>query len=206
MPFVCTSCKREFNVPPATLAKFPNWTPKTCMKCKSGKTAGAAKASGRSIEENLTTAEVLEKYTEGPMSGVFTDGAATPNPGPGGWGALLKNGGSEKELWGGEPDTTNNRMELSALIAACKMVPRDQKAVIYTDSELCVNTITKWAKAWEARGWRKKDGEIKNLELVQELYRLYHSHPGLELRWIKAHNGTRWNEYADSLATAYRRE
>jgi ribonuclease HI len=78
--------------------------------------------------------------------------------------------------------------------------------VIFTDSELCVNTITKWAKAWEARGWRKKDGEIKNLELVQELYRLYHGHPGLELRWIKAHNGARWNEYADSLATAYRRE
>ncbi len=212
MTFVCTSCQREFHVPPATLAKFPNWTPKTCMKCKTGKTAQAAKASGVSpramgIEENLTTAEVLEKYTDGPSSGVFTDGAATPNPGPGGWGAVyVVDGQIVAEARGHEPHTTNNRMELSALIAGCKMVPRDQKAVIYTDSELCVNTITKWAKAWEARGWRKKDGEIKNLELVQELYRLYHSHPGLELRWIKAHNGTRWNEYADSLATAYRRE
>ena len=204
MTFVCTSCPSAFTVAPATLAKFPNWTPKTCMKCKTGKRPRGAAASR---EENLTTAEVLEKYTGGPVSGVFTDGAATPNPGPGGWGAVyVVDDAIVTEARGHEPHTTNNRMELSALIAGCQMVPRDQRAVIYTDSELCVNTITKWARAWEARGWRKKDGEIKNLELVQELYRLYHGHPGLELRWIKAHNGTRWNEYADSLATAYRRE
>lgn len=203
MPFVCTSCQHTFTVAPATLAKFPNWTPKTCMKCKAGK--GPKGPSAR--EENLTTAEVLEKYTGGPVSGVFTDGAATPNPGPGGWGVVyVVNDVIVDEARGHEPHTTNNRMELSALIAGCRMVPRDQRAVIYSDSELCVNTITRWARAWEARGWRKKDGEIKNLELVQELYRLYHGHPGLELRWIKAHNGTRWNEYADSLATAYRRQ
>jgi len=201
MRFVCTSCQRQFTVSPATLGKFPNWTPKTCMKCRSGKSPALSR------EENLTTAEVLEKYTSGPVSGVFTDGAATPNPGPGGWGAVyVVDDRIIAEQRGHEPYTTNNRMELAALIAACKMVPRDTSAVIFTDSELCVNTISKWAKAWEARGWRKKDGEIKNLELVQELYRLYHGHPGLELRWIKGHNGARWNEYADSLATAYRRE
>ena len=171
------------------------------MSCKKGKSP----ASNR--EENLTTAEVLEKYTAGPVSGVFTDGAATPNPGPGGWGAVyVVDDVIVAEQRGHEPHTTNNRMELSALVAACTLVPRDHQAVIWTDSELCVNTITLWAKAWAAKGWKKKGGEIKNLELVQALYRLYHGHPGLELRWIKAHSGNRWNEYADSLATAYRRE
>jgi ribonuclease HI len=97
-------------------------------------------------------------------------------------------------------------MELTALIAACKMVPRDKKTTVYTDSQLCVNTINTWAKDWEKRNWKKKKGEIKNLELVQELYQLFHNHPGLKLEWIKAHNGNKWNEYADSLATAYRRK
>ncbi len=184
MRFVCTSCQREFTVAPATLARFPSWTPKICMRCKRGKSPASSR------EENLTTAEVLEKYTSGPVSGVFTDGAATPNPGPGGWGAVyVVDDRIIEEQRGHETYTTNNRMELSALIAACTMVPRDKRAVIFTDSELCVKTITTWAKAWEARGWRKKDGEIKNLELVQELYRLYHGHPGLEMRWIKAHDG-----------------
>jgi ribonuclease HI len=201
MPFVCTSCHREFVVAPATLARFPNWTPKTCMTCK----RGTAPASSR--EENLTTAEVLEKYTAGPVTGVFTDGAATPNPGPGGWGAVyVVNDVIVAEQHGHEPQTTNNRMELSALIAGCTMVPRDHQAVIWTDSELCVNTITIWARRWEAKGWTKKGGDIKNLDLVQELYRLFHGHPGLQLLWIKAHSGHRWNEYADSLATAYRRQ
>lgn len=203
MPFVCTTCQREFSLPPATLAKYPGWKPKTCQRCKK------AVSPAGSREENLSTAEVLEKYTAGPLDGVFTDGAAEPNPGPGGWGAVYVVGGEiVDERHGHEPHTTNNRMELSALIAGCRMVPRDKRAVIHTDSQLCVNSITIWAKDWKARGWKKKgkgDNEIKNLELVQELYELFHSHPGLEMKWIKAHAGNRWNEYADSLATAYRR-
>jgi ribonuclease HI len=198
--FVCESCRSAFSVPPATLAKYPNWTPKKCVRCRK-----AASPSG-ALEENLTTAEVLERYTRGPENGVFTDGAADPNPGPGGWGAVyVVDGEIVAEAQGHEPHTTNNRMELSALIAACTMVPRDRRAVIYTDSELCVKSITIWARNWKAKGWTKKGGPIKNLELVQELYELYHGHPGLKLEWIKAHDGNRWNEYADSLATAYRR-
>lgn len=168
--------------------------------------ARSSRSSGGSREENLNVAEVLAKYTGGPLDGVFTDGAAEPNPGPGGWGAVfVANNQVIAERWGSEPHTTNNRMELSALIAGCALVPEGTKAVLYTDSQLCVSTINEWAKGWEARGWKRKGGEIKNLELVQELYAICQRRPELELRWIAAHSGNRWNEYADALATCYRR-
>jgi len=199
--FACENCNKNFTVQSATLAKFPGWKPKRCFNCKKESSTSGSR------EQNLTTAEVLEKYTAGPISGVFTDGAAEPNPGPGGWGAVyVVDGKIIAEDYGHEAHTTNNRMELEALIAACKLVPRNERATIHTDSQLCVNTINIWAKDWEAKGWKKKKGEIKNLELVQELYELFHGHPGLKLEWIKAHDGNKWNEYADALATAYRRK
>ena len=217
--FVCQSCAKEFAVPDATLAKYPGWQPKMCMSCKKqGAPASVKKAapvraarssrpSSGSREENLSVAEVLAKYSEGPLDGVFTDGAAEPNPGAGGWGAVyVVNNHVVDEHWGHEPHTTNNRMELSALINACALVPAGTKAVLYTDSQLCVSTVNEWAKGWEARGWKRKGGEIKNLELVQELYGICQRRPELELRWIAAHSGNRWNEYADALATAYRRK
>lgn len=214
--FACQSCGKEFAVPDATLAKYPGWQPKTCLSCKKHSPQGApkkkpaaarsARGSSSSREENLTVAEVLAKYTAGPIDGVFTDGAAEPNPGPGGWGAVyVADDQVVAEIWGNEPHTTNNRMELSALISGCALVPPGKPAVLYTDSQLCVSTINEWATAWEARGWRRKGGEIKNLELVQELYAICQRRPELELRWIAAHSGNRWNEYADALATAYRR-
>jgi len=216
--FACQSCAKEFAVPEATLAKYPGWQPKLCLSCKkqsaqttnkkvpSSRGRGTRPSSG-SREENLNVAEVLAKYTSGPVDGVFTDGAAEPNPGPGGWGAVyVAENQIVGELWGHEPHTTNNRMELSALINGCALVPEGKKAVLYTDSQLCVSTINEWAKGWEARGWKRKGGEIKNLELVQELYGICKRRPELELRWIAAHSGNRWNEYADALATAYRRK
>jgi ribonuclease HI len=149
---------------------------------------------------------VLATYTEGPTTGVFTDGAAHPNPGPGGWGAVyVVDNQIVAQRHGSEPLTTNNRMELTALIAGYQLVPAGQPAVVMTDSQLCVDTINSWAANWERNGWKRKGGEIKNLELVQELYRLARANPRIELRWIKSHNGYRWNEYADALATAYRR-
>ena len=217
--FACQSCAKEFAVPEATLAKYPGWSPKLCLSCKKqapspvarGKAppqrTTRARSSSGSREENLSVAEVLAKYTSGPLDGVFTDGAAEPNPGPGGWGAVyVADNQVVDERWGSEPHTTNNRMELSALINACALVPAGKKAVLYTDSQLCVSTINEWAKGWEARGWKRKGGEIKNLELVQELYAICKRRPELELRWIAAHSGNRWNEYADALATAYRRK
>ena len=166
---------------------------------------GRGRISAR--EENLTVAEVLAKYSDGPSSGVFTDGSADPNPGPGGWGVVyVVDGEIVDEACGREPGTTNNRMELTALIEGYRLVPAGRAAVVWTDSQLCVNTVTKWAAGWERRGWRRKSGPIANLEQVKELYALSKSHPGVQLSWIKAHDGSRWNEYADALASAYQRD
>lgn len=159
-----------------------------------------------SREENLTPAEVLTKYSAGPKNGVFTDGSAEPNPGPGGWGAVyVVDDQVVAEESGHEAHTTNNRMELAAMIAACRLVPEGTPATLYTDSNLCVQTVNIWAKGWKARGWKKKGGPIKNLEMVQELCEALWSRPEIKVEWIQAHAGNRWNEYADSLATSYRR-
>ena len=155
----------------------------------------------------MTCAQVLERYTDGPKEGLFADGSARPNPGPGGWGVVaVYNDEVVTQRYGADPDTTNNRMELRALIEAYALLENDSTAVIYTDSQLCVNTITQWAAGWKARGWRKKSGPIKNLELVKTLYAAAQAHPHVTLKWIKAHQGNRWNEYADALATAWARE
>lgn len=158
-------------------------------------------------ELNLTLAEVRSRFSAGPQSGVFTDGSAQPNPGPGGWGVVwVENGVVKEQRHGHSPDTTNNRMELTALIEAYKLLPSGEAVDLFTDSELCVNTVNKWAAGWEKNGWRRKAGPIKNLELVQELYRLAKARPAVKLQWIKAHNGWLWNEYADSLSTAWTRD
>ncbi len=212
--FECQVCQTSFDVAQKSLDKFPGWTPKYCREHspkKSGATrkgGGGAKrprAAGR--EENLSLAAVLEAYKDGPDSGVFTDGSAIPNPGRGGWGVVWVTAGEVREQrHGHDPQTTNNRMELAALIEAFKLLPEDATETIHTDSRLCVDTITKWAPNWEKKGWKKKGGEIKNLELVQELLALYRAHPGCKLQWIAAHSGNRWNEYADSLSTAWNRD
>lgn len=151
----------------------------------------------------LTTQEVLRAFSGGPQSGVFTDGGAAPNPGPGGWGVVhVEDGKIIAELSGHSPDTTNNRMELTALIQGFKMLPPHVELTMYSDSNLCVQTINEWAASWERAGWKRKSGPIKNLELVQELWELHKSHPRVKLEWIKAHNGWLWNEYADALASS----
>ena len=154
----------------------------------------------------LTPEEVLERYTAGPKTGVFTDGSCDPNPGSGGWGAVWVEDDRIVDVRaGGDPDTTNNRMELTALIAGLKMLPEDRTISVYSDSQLCVKTVNEWAPNWAKRGWRRKGGPIANLELVKELCLLASARPGITLRWIKAHDGSRWNEYADAVASAYLR-
>jgi ribonuclease HI len=156
--------------------------------------------------ELLTPEEVLARYSAGPKTGVFTDGSCEGNPGPGGWGVVwVEADRVVAERSGADPSTTNNRMELTALIAAYRMLPEDSRIDVYSDSQLCVKTVTEWAAGWERRGWRRKDGPIANLELVRELYALASAHPNVTLRWIRAHDGSRWNEYADALASAYLR-
>ena len=155
-------------------------------------------------EELLSPDEVLRRYTGGPKSGVFTDGSCEGNPGPGGWGFVwVENDEIVAEATGTDPATTNNRMELKALIEAYKKLPADAEVTIHSDSQLCVKTVNEWAAGWEKRGWRRKSGPIANLELVKELYTLANAHPTVTLQWIRAHDGTRWNEYADALASAY---
>ncbi len=200
--FTCTTCGTTFDLSQKTLDRFPGWEPKQCRSCRPAR--GRTSASAR--EENLTLSEVLARYTEGPTDGVFTDGAADPNPGPGGWGAVyVVDNEVADEAAGHEPHTTNNRMELTALIASYRLVPEGVATTIWSDSILVVKTVNEWAAMWERNGWRRKTGPVENLELVQELRALSLARPELDVRWIKAHAGSRWNEYADSLATAYRR-
>ncbi len=133
------------------------------------------------------------------MKHFYTDGSASPNPGPGGYAVIVDNA---PVALGKEKDSTNIRMEAMALIAAYKLAePGD---VIYTDSEFWVNVVTKWAAGWKAADWKKKTGPIKNLELVQELYQLYLDHPGVVLEWTRGHVGTTGNEAADEWANKAR--
>ena len=215
--FSCSVCGADFEVPQTAIDKFPSWQPKYCREHSPKKPVSAPRKRrspspggadrGSSLwEENLTLAEVLSKYRGGPSSGVFTDGSAVPNPGVGGWGVVwVEHDEIQSQKYGHDPDTTNNRMELRALIEAFKMLPEDAATDVFTDSRLCVNTITKWAPGWERKGWKRKSGPIKNLELVQELLALYRARPKCGLIWIAAHSRNRWNEYADSLATAWMR-
>ena len=137
--------------------------------------------------------------------GVYTDGSASPNPGPGGWGALwVVDGVIAAEAFGHEPDqTTNNRMELIAVREGAKLVPEGVPATIWCDSRLVVQTMNEWAAGWKQRGWKRRRGPVENLDLVRPLYEYLLARPELELRWIKAHAGHRWNEYADELATRW---
>ena len=150
---------------------------------------------------------MLDRYQDGPDSGVFTDGSASPNPGPGGWGAVyVVDGEVVAQAHGHDPDTTNNRMELVALLKGIDLVPEGTPATLYSDSNLAVRSVTEWAAGWAKRGWRRKTGPVENLDLVRPLYEALQARPELRVQWIKAHAGNRWNEYADSLATAYARE
>jgi len=105
---------------------------------------------------------------------------------------------SEASGYGGE--TTNNRMELTALIHAVDLVPPGREATVYSDSNLAVRTINEWAEGWERRGWKRKNGPVENLDLVKQAYTAFKGRPDLSVTWIKAHVGFRWNEYADELA------
>lgn len=108
------------------------------------------------------------------------------------------------EAHGHDPDTTNNRMELTALIQGIDLVPAGEPRTIYSDSNLAVRTVNEWAPQWKARGWKRKSGPVENLDLVKELVAKLESRPDLEVRWIKAHAGFKWNEYADELANRWR--
>ena len=131
---------------------------------------------------------------------IYTDGACKGNPGPGGWGALLRSGTHERELYGGDPATTNNRMELTAVIRALEALKRPSKVEIYTDSEYVMKGITEWLAAWKRRGWKTADRKpVKNADLWRELEALVHKHE-VRWHWVRGHAGHPENERADALA------
>ena len=131
---------------------------------------------------------------------IYTDGACKGNPGPGGWGALLIYRGQEKELFGGEPMTTNNRMEMTAVIEALKCLKRPSRIVLYTDSQYGQKGISEWIKGWKARGWKTASKEpVKNADLWQQLDAARQPHD-IDWRWVKGHAGHEFNERADQLA------
>ena len=131
---------------------------------------------------------------------IYSDGACKGNPGRGGWGALLVMGEHEKEIFGGEPHTTNNRMELKAVIEALNLLTRPCEVVVHTDSQYVQKGISEWIHGWKARGWKTASKEpVKNVDLWQELDAAQARHK-IEWRWVRGHNGHAGNERADALA------
>jgi ribonuclease HI len=131
---------------------------------------------------------------------IYTDGACKGNPGPGGWGALLQYGRRERELFGGESRTTNNRMELIAVIRALESLKRTATVEIYTDSQYVKNGIETWINTWKRNGWKTSDRKpVKNADLWAELDRLVHEHD-ITWHWVKGHADTEGNQRADALA------
>ncbi|MBR3055921.1 ribonuclease HI [Candidatus Saccharibacteria bacterium] len=139
------------------------------------------------------------------MKILWTDGSAVPNPGKGGFAVILQKSDGEGEpvVLGGEDDSTNIRMEGKAMIAAIRYAG-EEGCEIHSDSEFWINVLTKWADGWKARGWRRSQGEIQNLDIVKELYELYHQYP-VKLMWVRGHVGTRYNEMADEWANKARK-
>ena len=140
--------------------------------------------------------------TEIPEITVYTDGGADPNPGAGGWAAILldRASGAVREISGGEPGATNNRMELTAAIRALESLQRPARVHLFTDSLYLRKGITEWLPGWVTRGWRRKTGELQNEDLWRRLAELILEHD-VRWDWIKGHAGNRWNERADQLAT-----
>ena len=137
-----------------------------------------------------------------PAVAIYTDGACRGNPGPGGWGALIRSGAREKELSGGEPLTTNNRMELLAAIEALRALNKPCRVSLYTDSIYVRDGITKWIHGWLRNGWRTADRKpVKNAELWQQLLAAVEPHR-IDWHWVKGHSGHPENDRVDALACA----
>ena len=142
----------------------------------------------------------MNDETAAPAVHIYTDGACKGNPGPGGWGVLLKYNGEEREMFGGEASTTNNRMEMMAVIEALRALKRPSNVILHTDSTYVMKGITEWIHGWKARGWRTAAKEpVKNVDLWKALDSEVARHQ-IVWKWVKGHSGHDGNERADALA------
>jgi ribonuclease HI len=142
--------------------------------------------------------------TAPPLVEIWTDGGCKPNPGPGGWAAILRFGSAERELSGADPATTNNRMELTAAAEALEALTRACTVVLHTDSEYLRNGITRWTEGWVRRRWRNAAGDpVANIDLWQRILAAAQRHE-IDWRWVRGHSGDAMNERADVLATQAR--
>ena len=142
----------------------------------------------------------MQSVSEQDRVDIYTDGACSGNPGPGGWGAILRAADQEKEIWGGEPATTNNRMEMMAVIKALQLLKRPVRARVFTDSQYVQKGISEWIKGWKARGWMTAGKTpVKNADLWKALDSVAQLHE-VEWLWVKGHAGHPENERADELA------
>jgi len=131
---------------------------------------------------------------------IYTDGACSGNPGPGGWGAILMYGTNQKELSGGEPSTTNNRMELTAVITALEALKEPCDVMLFTDSQYVANAINLgWLESWQIKGWKRKGGEVKNPDLWIKLVPMLEKH-SITFEWVKGHADNEYNNRCDELA------
>ena len=137
---------------------------------------------------------------------IYTDGACSGNPGPGGWGAILRYGSAVKEMSGGDPETTNNRMELTGVITALSALKEPCHVTLYTDSQYVESAVNLgWLESWQRRGWRRKGGEVKNPDLWQALIPLLETHD-VTFVWVKGHAENEYNNRCDELAVAESRK
>ena len=130
---------------------------------------------------------------------IYTDGSCDPNPGPGGWAALIMNGGKERMLYGSDGISTNNRMELTAAIKALKSINSRKPIILYTDSQYLKRGVMEWMENWKLRKWKRKGGKLANVDLWKELSKEIEKH-NITWRWVKAHAGNKYNERVDRKA------
>ncbi|HXF51110.1 MAG TPA: ribonuclease H [Dehalococcoidia bacterium] len=202
--FRCEQCGTPFTIPQSVREKYPGWRPKRCRDCK-GEPA-SRRRDDAPARERRQDAGVARRADAAARAEVFTSGSCEPNPGDGGWAAVkVAQGRIVREASGFEAATTNNRMELTALVQGLEMTAPDEDATIWTPSEFCFKTATVWAAAWSRNGWRRSDGKsIANADLVRQIHALLRQRPRVRVEWSEQGAPGPWNERAAAAARTRR--